>query len=832
MFRFVIALAVLALALKSEARELTGRLTFSDDQQIPLRIHSTQGGVWQIASPFFHGNADVPQSIIRKMHFDGVQHTATDGLFRCDLRDGEVFVGRLLSLDRQFCSIRHHDLGVIKIDSQQLVGLTQITKNQKVLSAADLPTDNNQLSTSDSGTMLLGQHGRLKISVDPDHGQTVSAMFQIQKDTNFRVLLKVQKKTQVTLHISADGVMAESAGSIDFADIEMQPGIERLSLTVHKQSLSVRNQLGVEVLNLPCQCETDASVEIVCDSKQLEIFQARIDTAYESVKVNKQQTASILISDKAGKSYACDQLDVKGEEIVFSENTIAIDQLQSIHLQKRSSTEARVPVAFVLWADGSRIAISRFDVRNSKLFLTCAQAVDGQSAEVSSPEVAFFSDTKFKPPTKGNHKLQVGDAQFSGKLEWGNMKQPLRWRFDGFKNSVALMMNRKIAVSEFGSRRSINLTGWDRLILANGTILPCKILSIDEVQVNFQSKYCDVQQIPMEQLQACFFASGLDSKNAKTVTSESIQRMLTIPRFSRDLEPEHVLISATGDLLRGTLISMSEKHVLFDSRAQQLRIDRKRISAIARLNSNQDAAKENLAANSANSIAINLGNNFVAIGQLEKSEGDLQVDVPGIGVLNLPQQQVKSAQVNANQINLSSLYRFTNLNPVASIDPRWTKPTVETIDAEQTQGKPAPDFELMTLDGKPFRLSDHRGKVIVLNFWATWCKPCVMGMPEYIKVIEQFAEGEVVFAAVNVNETGSTVKKFQKDAQWDTHLLLDTQSDVATQYSAQAIPHMVVINPEGTIAEVNIGYHPDAAAKLGDHIRQILKAQADAISPE
>ena len=824
--RFAATVVVLACAFHSQAAELKGRLTFSGNQHLPARIYAVKNGMWQIASPLFDGYANVPQSLVRNVHFDGLQKIDTAGLFRFELLSGEVLVGRLLSLDSESCTIEHFDLGVVVIRNQQLAGLSRVTKNQQVVTAVDLPVGDEKVSVSKLGAIKLAQNGRFKIPFDASEGSAVSTMFGVQSDTSFRMLVKAEGKTIATLHVSADGLMSETDGSLDFAEVEINLGVEQLTCVFAKQRMSIRTQSGVEVLDFACKCEVAPSIEIVGDSNTLEILQTRIDAAHKPAKIDPNQAGEIVITDKQGQTYGSKELTIKDRNIVFSGNQISIDDLQSIQFLKRARAREKSPSAVVLWADGSRMAVERLQTKDSRLFIKCEKETKKNWAEVSSPQAVCFPGAKPTPTVQKGHKLTLADSSYTGTFRWGDAKQPLRWQFDGFKKPVALKMNRKIIVSDFASVQSLDLKGLDRLILANGTILPCRISSIDKTSVNFQSPYCETQTIPVDQFRACFFSTRFDSGNANTVTTESLQRMLTIPRFSRDLEPEHVLISGSGDLLRGTLESLGEKHVAFDSRAELLRIDRQRISGIVRFSDQEMDDENSKDAVAANSVAINFGDDFVVVGEVQNSDAMLQVNVPGIGVCRLP-KQAKSLQVNADRNSLSSLNRYANLSLASSMDPRWTEPPPANVDAEQTKGKPAPDFELSTLDGKPFRLSDHRGKVIVLDFWATWCQPCLTGMPEYLQVIQEFSAGEVLFAAVNVGETGSKVEKFQEEKQWDTNLLLDAQSQVANQYSATAIPHLVVIDPQGNVAEVSIGYSPKSASKLKQQIQGLLSGDTN-----
>ncbi len=119
-------------------------------------------------------------------------------------------------------------------------------------------------------------------------------------------------------------------------------------------------------------------------------------------------------------------------------------------------------------------------------------------------------------------------------------------------------------------------------------------------------------------------------------------------------------------------------------------------------------------------------------------------------------------------------------------------------------GKPAADFVLKDLDGQPTRLSDMRGKVVVLNFWATWCPPCREELPVINKLAAQLKDQNVVFLGIN-DEDSSTVKNFNKKNNYTFMTLEDTSDKVYSAYKASAIPCVFVIAKDGTIVKHFVG---------------------------
>jgi peroxiredoxin len=127
-------------------------------------------------------------------------------------------------------------------------------------------------------------------------------------------------------------------------------------------------------------------------------------------------------------------------------------------------------------------------------------------------------------------------------------------------------------------------------------------------------------------------------------------------------------------------------------------------------------------------------------------------------------------------------------------------------DSEATDGEiQAPDFQLNTLDGQTVCLSDFRGEVVLINFWATWCGPCAYEMPFLQQVYDEWQEAGLVLLAVNVGESPEKVAAFMQDHGFSFPVLLDTEGIVATQYGASSIPTTFLIDENGIAQAVKIG---------------------------
>lgn len=124
------------------------------------------------------------------------------------------------------------------------------------------------------------------------------------------------------------------------------------------------------------------------------------------------------------------------------------------------------------------------------------------------------------------------------------------------------------------------------------------------------------------------------------------------------------------------------------------------------------------------------------------------------------------------------------------------------------KGNIAPDFTLQTVDGKTSKLSDYRGKKVILNFWATWCPPCKAEMPHMEAFYKENQDKGIGIVSVNLT-TGETnpnnVPKFIKDYGLTFPVLLDANGEAGNLYQAFTIPTSYIIDTKGIIREKIVG---------------------------
>jgi peroxiredoxin len=112
---------------------------------------------------------------------------------------------------------------------------------------------------------------------------------------------------------------------------------------------------------------------------------------------------------------------------------------------------------------------------------------------------------------------------------------------------------------------------------------------------------------------------------------------------------------------------------------------------------------------------------------------------------------------------------------------------------------PPVDFNLLDINGNKIVLSGLKGKIVFLNFWATWCSPCREEMPSMQKLYARFKDKDFAMVAVSLNEPASAVKKFFKDYNLTFTALLDSDGELMSPYGIRGIPNTFIIDRDGTI---------------------------------
>ena len=139
------------------------------------------------------------------------------------------------------------------------------------------------------------------------------------------------------------------------------------------------------------------------------------------------------------------------------------------------------------------------------------------------------------------------------------------------------------------------------------------------------------------------------------------------------------------------------------------------------------------------------------------------------------------------------------------------------------EGQVEPDFVLKSTTGENLRLSEYRGDVVMINFWATWCGPCRQEMPLLDELYGRYHR--VGFNLLGVNIDDDTERALRMVEELDLHfpVVFDTRKEVSRLYNVEAMPATILVDREGNIRHVHHGYKPGYEDKYLDQIRALLR---------
>jgi thiol-disulfide isomerase/thioredoxin len=161
--------------------------------------------------------------------------------------------------------------------------------------------------------------------------------------------------------------------------------------------------------------------------------------------------------------------------------------------------------------------------------------------------------------------------------------------------------------------------------------------------------------------------------------------------------------------------------------------------------------------------------------------------------------------VNMRKSLMFTLSALTLLTFAASATTITTDELVRIGLQPLKEGTEIVDFELQDLSGVSRRLSDFRGKVVFLNFWATWCGPCRFEMPSMEKLYKRLKDEGLEIVAVNLQEDRSSVEQFVDEYGLSFPVLLDTTGRIGATYGARSIPTTYIVDREGLVIAGTIG---------------------------
>lgn len=373
--------------------------------------------------------------------------------------------------------------------------------------------------------------------------------------------------------------------------------------------------------------------------------------------------------------------------------------------------------------------------------------------------------------------------------------------------------------------------------LRSGDTIPCEVTKISAEGINFKTTLSDATFVPHDKVKAVELTI-VDGPPKLNKTKR--ERLLTLPRLQRDSPPTQLIRSKNGDFLRGRVIDMDDQELRLEVRIETKKIPRDRISQIIWFHPDELVSTNTSATAAPKSVATSDTTRVQAM----RSDGIRLTFFPeefAKNALSGKSEVLGNCRAEVDQVDQFLIGAAIEQSAADLAYHRWklhhaVEPKIaQDVDGPNPDGrapgidsplvgKAAPDFQLELLGsgGKKFHLADQKGKVVVLDFWATWCGPCLQTMPLVDKVVHEFDGQDVRLIAVNLEEPPKTITATLERHKLNVTVALDQDGVAATKYQATAIPQTVIIDREGNVARLFVGGGPKLADQLRDALQSIV----------
>jgi thiol-disulfide isomerase/thioredoxin len=374
------------------------------------------------------------------------------------------------------------------------------------------------------------------------------------------------------------------------------------------------------------------------------------------------------------------------------------------------------------------------------------------------------------------------------------------------------------------------------LHLRTGDVIPAEVTRIDGDGVWFQSPLARTTFVAHDKVKAIELAP--ESPDAIRVGKSKRERLLTLPRMQKEAPPTHLIRSRDGDYLRGRVVALDDAILQVEVHVETRNVPRDRIARIIWLHADElDASTKKGAPGPAEDErapalrvqALRSNGDRLTFAAEQVANGTVMGPSEVLGACHVALAETDqlllggaieqaAAQLAYQQWKLQNAPEPRAFQDDGSAGAAGRAPGTEAL----LVGKPAPDFQLDLLGGGRFHLADAkaRGQVVLLDFWATWCGPCVQAMPQVERVAQEFRDRGVQLVAVNLQESPDRISAMLDRLQLHPAVALDRDGKVAESYAAHAIPQTVIIDRNGTVARLFVGGGP----RLGDQLRDALNA--------
>jgi thiol-disulfide isomerase/thioredoxin len=377
------------------------------------------------------------------------------------------------------------------------------------------------------------------------------------------------------------------------------------------------------------------------------------------------------------------------------------------------------------------------------------------------------------------------------------------------------------------------------LHLRSGDTIPCEVTGIDAKGVSFKTPISDATFVAHEKVKS---VELVVTKTPPRLNKAKRERLLTLPRMQKEVPPTHLICSTNGDFLRGRILEMDDKTLHVEVRLETRDIPRDRVAQIIWLHADELAPAQTATPPAAAAVtrvqslrfpgsrltfvAQKVENNIVS--GVSEVVGPCRANLAEVDQLLFGayiDRSVTTLAYNRWKLHNATEPKFVQAEAAAAADQL-------TGTESPLCGQPAYAFKLDLLDGQRFQLADHKGRVVVLDFWATWCGPCMQSMPLVEQVVRDFAGQGVELIAVNMEEQPDQIKAMLERHKLKLTVVLDRDGVAAAKYQVTAIPQTVVVDKEGKIARLYVGGGQKTADSLRKALQELVAGKPAAATPQ